>query len=95
MIKTQLCCLWALSTTTNEAINREPQLVATGATAAPTDTEHSTAYPGGGSSKKIMAVESTIFPPARPGKRDEKTKRSTQNTENVGVFSPKVTVRDG
>ena len=58
-------------TTTNEAINREPQRVATGATAAPTDTDHSRAYPGGGSSKKIMAVASTIFPPARSAKRDE------------------------
>ena len=45
--------------------------VATGATAAPTDTDYSTAYPDGGSSKKIMAVASTIFPPARSAKRDE------------------------
>ena len=45
--------------------------MATGATAAPTDTDHSTACPGGGSSKKIMAVAKTIFPPARSVKRDE------------------------
>ena len=67
----QSIAVWALSTIPNEAINREPQRVATGATAAPTDTDHSTAYPGGGSSKKIMAVASTIFPPARSAKRDE------------------------
>ena len=63
--------VWALSTTPNEAINREPQRVATGTTAAPTDTDLSTAYPGGGSSKKNMVVASTIFPPARSAKRDE------------------------
>ena len=63
--------VWALLTTPNEAINREPHRVATGATAAPTDTDHSRAYPGGGSSKKIMAVASTTFPPARSAKRDE------------------------
>ena len=45
----QSVAVWALSTTPNEAINREPQRVATGSTAAPTDTDHSTAYPGGGS----------------------------------------------
>ena len=48
----QSIAVWALSTIPNEAINREPQRVATGATAAPTDTDHSTAYPGGSSSKK-------------------------------------------
>ena len=67
----QSIAVWALSTIPNEAINREPQRAATGATAAPTDTDHSRAYPGGGSSKKIMAVASTIFPPARSAKRDE------------------------
>ena len=63
--------VWVLSTTPNKAINREPRRVATGATAAPTDTDHSTACPGGGSSKKIMAVARTIVPPARSAKRDE------------------------
>ena len=67
----QSIALWALFTIPIEAINRELQRVATGATAAPTDTYHSTAYPGGGSSEKIMAVASTIFPPARSAKRDE------------------------
>ena len=67
----QSIAVWALSTITNEAINRELQRVATGATAAPTDTDHSTAYPGGGSSNKIMAVASTTFPRARSAKRDE------------------------
>ena len=66
----QSVAVWALSTTPNETINREPQRVATGATAAPTDTDHSTVYPGGGS-KTIMAVASTIFPPAQSAKRDE------------------------
>ena len=63
--------VWMLSTTPKEAINREPHRVATGATATPTDTDHGTAYPGGGSSKKNMAVASPIFPPARSAKRDE------------------------
>ena len=71
----QSIAVWALSTTTNEAINREPQRVATGATAAPTDTDHSTACPGGGSSKKVMAVGSTIFPSTRSAKRDENQAR--------------------
>ena len=66
----QSVAIWALTTTPNEAINRETNRVATGATAAPTGTDHSTAYPGGGSSKKIM-VTSTISPPARSAKRDE------------------------
>ena len=60
-----------LSTTPNEAINREPLREATGATAAPTDTDHNTACPGGGSPKKIMAVARAIFPPARSAKRDK------------------------
>ena len=67
----QSIALWALSTIPNEAINRAPLRVATGATAAPTNTDHSTACPGVGSSKQIMAVARTIFPPARSAKRDE------------------------
>ena len=67
----QSTAAWALSTTPAEAINREPQRGATETTAAPTDTDHSTAYPGGDSSIKIMAVASTISPPARSAKRDE------------------------
>ena len=47
----QSIVLWALSTIPNEAINRAPLRVATGATAAATDTGHCTAYSGGGSSK--------------------------------------------
>ena len=47
-----LSAVWALSTTTPEAINREPQRVATGETAAHKPIDHSTAYPGGGASKK-------------------------------------------
>ena len=74
----QSIAVWALSTTNNEAINREPQRVATGATAAPTAIDHRTAYPGGGSSKKVMAIASTIFHDRPSATR---TKRSTQNTE--------------
>ena len=65
----QTVAVWALSTTTTEAIQREPQRVSTGATAALTATDHSTAYPGGGASKKIMGVASPILPPARSAKR--------------------------
>ena len=57
--------------TTTEAINREPQQMATGAPAAPTRTDHSTSYPGGGASKKVMAVASPIFQPARSPKQHE------------------------
>ena len=39
--------------------------MATGAPAAPTPTGHSTAYPGGGASKKIMAVAIATFQAAR------------------------------
>ena len=45
-----------LSTTATEAINRELQRVATWAPAAPTSTDHSTAHPGAGASKQIVAV---------------------------------------
>ena len=72
--------VWALSTTPNKATNREPQRVATGTTAAPTDADHSTAYPGGGSPKKNIAVASTMFPPARSAKRG-KNQAIDPNTE--------------
>ena len=72
----QPVAVWALSTTTTEAINREPRRVATGATAALTATDHSTTYPGGGASKKIMVVASPILPPARSAKcHDNQAKR--------------------
>ena len=68
--------LWAVSTITTEAINRESQRVATGATAAFTATDHSTAYPGGGASKNIMSVARPISPPARSAKcHDNQAKR--------------------
>ena len=44
----QSFAVWALSATTIETMNREPQRVANGATASPTAKDHSTAYPGGG-----------------------------------------------
>ena len=54
----------------------EPQRVATRTTAALTATDHSTAYPGGGASKTIMAVASPILPPARSAKcHDNQSKR--------------------
>ena len=66
--------------TTTEAIKHEPQREATEATAAPTPTDHSTAYPGGGASKKIMADTSQLF--NQLDRADStRTKRSTQNTE--------------
>ena len=72
----QSVAVWALSVTTTEAINREPQRVAVGATAALTATDHSTAYPGRGASKKNMAVASPISPPARSAKcHDNQAKR--------------------
>ena len=40
--------VWALSMITTAAINREPQQLATRATAALTATNRGTAYPGGG-----------------------------------------------
>ena len=68
--------VWALSAITTEAINRARQRVATGATAALTATDHSTAHPSGGASKKIMTVASTILPPARSAKcHDNQAKR--------------------
>ena len=76
----QSIAVWALSTTPNEAINREPQRVTTGATTAPTDTDHSTAYPGGGSSNKSWLSQVQFFHQLdRPSAT--RTKRSTQNTE--------------
>ena len=53
------------SMTTTEATTREPQPEATGTIAAPTLTDHSTSYPGGGASKPIMAVAIPTFQPAR------------------------------
>ena len=69
--------MWpSLLTTTTEAINREPQRVATGATAALMATDHSAAYHGGGASNKIMAVASPIQPPGRSAKcHDNQAKR--------------------
>ena len=49
------------SMTTTEATTREPRPEATGIIAAPTPTDHSTAYPGGGASKPIMAVAIPTF----------------------------------
>ena len=81
-----------LSKTKIEAINREPQRVATGATAAPTPTNHSTAYPGGGTSKEIMAVESQFFNQLdRPN--PTRTERSTQNTLQTSIAASPSLVR--
>ena len=59
------------SMTTSESIKRKPQPEATEATAVPRPTGHSTAYAGGGASKKIMAVASPFFQPVRSVKRHE------------------------
>ena len=53
--------VWALSTIAIDAINLEPLRTATGAPAASRPTDHITAYPGGGASKKIMAVAIALF----------------------------------
>ena len=64
--------VWALSTTTtDDATNRQPLRMATGAPAAPTPTDHSTAYPGGGVSKKIMEVAIAFIQTARSPKQHE------------------------
>ena len=63
--------VWYLSTTTADAINREPLRMATGAPAAPTPADHNTAYPGGGASKNTMAVAIAIFRTARSPKQHE------------------------
>ena len=87
----QSVAVWALSTITTEAINREPHRVATGATAALTATDHSTAYPGGGASKKNMAVSISILPPARSAKghcnqaNRPKTKRIAQDFDDICI----------
>ena len=54
-----------------ETIKREPQREATWITAVPTPTDHSTAYPDGGASKKIIVVASPVFQPAPSVKRHE------------------------
>ena len=59
------------SMTTTEAIKLEPQREVTGTTAAPTPIDHSTAYPGGGASKNMMAVASPIFQLDRSFQRHE------------------------
>ena len=72
-----------VSLSTTKAIKRETQRDDTGATAAPTPTNHSTAYPGGGASQQKMAVASLVFQPARSVKRHPRTERSSQNTEDT------------
>ena len=59
------------SITTTEAMKHEHQREATGATSAPKPTVHSTAYPGGGTSKNTMSVASSISQPARSVRRHE------------------------
>ena len=67
------------SVTTTEAIKREPQREATGAIAAPTPTDHSTSYPGGGASKVIMAAAIPIFRPARSANNHENQANKHKN----------------
>ena len=83
--------VWALSTTTTEATNREPQRVVTGATAALTTSVHSTAFAGGGASKHIMAVARPTESPTRSAKWHEnqanrsKTQRIAQDVDDSCV----------
>ena len=81
----QSVAVWELSTITTEAINREHQRVATGATATITATDHSTTNPGGGASKNIMAVASPILLPSRSANyHDNQSKRpKTQRIAEV------------
>ena len=53
-------------------IYREPQRTAAGAPAAPTPSDHSTAYPGGGASKNSMAVAVANFRTTRSPDQHEK-----------------------
>ena len=53
---------------TTEGIACEAQREATGTTAAPTPTDHGTAYPSGGASKTIKAVAIPSFQPGRSAK---------------------------
>ena len=76
----------AASTTTMEAMKREPQRKATGAIAALTPTYHGKSYPRGGASRIVMAVTIPFFQPARSAKLHEnrpnepKTRLSFKNS---------------
>ena len=89
-----------MSTTTTHAINREPQRMATGVQAAPTPTDHNTACPGSGASKKIMAVAIAICQTARSPKQhenrgiDRKYRGYAQDVDScAAVAVPRVTFR--
>ena len=77
----QSVAVWALSMITTEATNREPQRVVTGATAAITATDHITAYPGGGASKKNHDGRKPIF-----ATRLRQPSEATENTELARDF---------
>lgn len=68
----------APSTTTIEAIQREPPRQATGAIAEPKPKNHSTAYSGGCASQKIMAAATPIFHTSSVGQAAPKTDPSSQ-----------------
>ena len=61
----------ATSVTTIKAIKRKPEREVIKAIAAPTPTDHSTPYPGGGASKSIMAAAIPSFHPARSSNNHE------------------------
>ena len=65
---------------------RRPQRVVSGATTAPIDTDHSTAYSCVGSSKEILAVSSKFFPPARSAKRDGKHEIDPRQRKNSRIW---------
>lgn len=66
------------STTTTEAINREPQRMAVVKTATPTPTDHSTAYPDGAPETKLWRPQVLFFPHQLDRPNTTRTKRLTQ-----------------
>ena len=77
----QYIAVWALSTTTNEAINREPQRLAIGATTAPTATDHIAQRTPAVAPKKQSCRSQAQFSHQLDRPSAMRTKRSTQNTE--------------
>ena len=71
---------------------RSGKSLATGTTAAPTDTHHRIAYPAVAPQKKIMAVASTIFPPARSAKRDENQATDPKHSRKAQDFDSCIAV---
>ena len=73
-----LARFFAASTTTIEAIKREPKRETNGAIAAPTPTDHRTSYPGSSTYKNIIAAAIPIFLPARSAKPHDNRPNETK-----------------